>query len=276
MKQILLILFLFLALSNSSFADNESDEYMDNGMPVLFKTMNGKTPIYIEFTDEIQGRYLVDVEWFPDWGLAPLLTGPANINFRIKDTNIKFSVKSELFHIAQRIFSLPNYRLSSETITQKEVLKMKYWHLANPPFAFGDMNFDGIKELVISEKRGAQRFYDAYKVYLLQEVEGTEYFNVVNLTNVKPYSDIDQTTQFDWDDKTIRVFSSGGACGTMEELYDRVYSDFPMQNYKFKLTEKVQYATRDEDGSDIPCTKFVYNVVNGEEVLDEARSGPVN
>ena len=62
---------------------------MDNGLPIHFKYMNGKTPIYIEFTDIIQDRYLVDVEWFPNWGLAPLLTGPANINFRVKDANIK-------------------------------------------------------------------------------------------------------------------------------------------------------------------------------------------
>ena len=274
MKKILFLLFLFFSLN--LFAEDDSAEYMDNGLPIHFKHMNGNTPIYIEFTDVIQGRYLADVEWFPDWGLAPLLTGPANINFRVKDTNIKFTIKSELFHIALRIFSFPNYRMNAETITKKEVLKMKYWHLANPPFAFGDMNFDGIKELVISEKRGGQRSYDAYKVYLLQEIEDTQYFNVVNLTHVKPYSDIDQTTQFDWDKNTIRVMSLGGDCGSMEELYERIYSDFPMQDYKFKLTEKIQYLSWDENGNDIPCTMNVYNVVDGREILDEVRSGPVN
>ena len=153
---------------------------------------------------------------------------------------------------------------------------MKYWHFANPPFAFGDMNFDGIKELVISEKRGGQRFYDAYKVYLLQEIEDTEYFNVVNLSNVKPYSQIDQTTQFDWDNKTIKIYSSGGACSGMEELYERVYSDFPLQDYRFKLIEKTKWDYLDDKGNKIPCTKFVYNVINGREILDEARSGPVD
>ena len=267
---------ILISLNINTFANEESEGYMDNGLPIHFKYMNGKTPIYIEFTDVIQDRYLVDVEWFPNWGLAPLLTGPANINFRVKDTNFKFTIKSQLFHIAQRIFSFPNYRMNAETITKKEVLKMKYWHLANPPFAFGDMNFDDIKELVISEKRGGQRGHDAYKVYLLQEIEDTEYFNVVNLSNVKPYSDIDQTTQFDWDNKTIRVISSAGACGSMEELYERVYSDFPMQDYKFKLTEKIQYLSWDKDGNDIPCTMNAYDIVDGIEVLNEAKSGPIN
>ena len=185
-KYLKTLAFILISLSINTFANEESAEYMDNGLPIHFKSMSGKTPIYIQFTDVIQDRYLVDVEWFPNWGLAPLLTGPANINFRVKDTNITFPIKSELFHIAQRIFSLPNYRLNAENITKKEVLKMKYWHLANPPFAFGDMNFDGIKELVVSEKRGGQRGFDAYKVYLLQEIEDTEYFNVVNLSNLKP------------------------------------------------------------------------------------------
>jgi hypothetical protein len=70
--------------------------------------------------------------------------------------------------------------------------------------------------------------------------------------------------------------SLGGDCGSMEELYERVYSDFPMQDYKFKLTEKIQYLSLDEDGNDIPCTMNVYNFVDGREILDEARSGPVD
>ena len=275
-KYLKTLAFILISLSINTFANEESAEYMDNGLPIHFKSMSGKTPIYIQFTDVIQDRYLVDVEWFPNWGLAPLLTGPANINFRVKDTNITFPIKSELFHIAQRIFSLPNYRLNAENITKKEVLKMKYWHLANPPFAFGDMNFDGIKELVISEKRGGQRGFDAYKVYLLQEIEDTEYFNVVNLSNVKPYSQIDQTTQFDWDNKTIKIYSSGGACSGMEELYERVYSDFPLQDYRFKLIEKTKWDYLDDKGNKIPCTKFVYNVINSREILDKDRSGPIN
>ena len=86
MKKLLFL--LFISLSLNTFAEDDSAEYMDNGLPIEFKSMNGKTPIYIEFTDVIQDRYLVDVEWFPDWGLAPLLTGPANINFRVKDLSL--------------------------------------------------------------------------------------------------------------------------------------------------------------------------------------------
>ena len=46
---------------------------------------------------------MVDIEWFPDWGLAPLLTGPANINFKLVNRDVKFCVKEDLFHIERQI-----------------------------------------------------------------------------------------------------------------------------------------------------------------------------
>ena len=53
-------------------ADAEDDlaEFMDNDLPIHYQLLDGKTPIYIELTDVIQGRYIVDVEWFPNWGLS--------------------------------------------------------------------------------------------------------------------------------------------------------------------------------------------------------------
>ena len=54
------------------------------------------------------------------------------------------------------------------------------------------------------------------------------------------------------------------------------YSDFPLQDYRFKLIEKTKWDYLDDKGNKIPCTKFVYNVINGREILDENRSGPVD
>ena len=274
MKKLLLI--LLLLISQIAFSEDDLAEYMDNGLPIHYGLMDGKTPVYIEFTDVIQDRYMVDVEWFPDWGLAPFFTGRANINFKLVDRDVKFTVKANLFHIGQRMFSFPKYRIDSETIVNQEIIKMKFRDLANPPFAFGDMNFDGIKELVLSEKRGGQRWYDAYKVYLIQEIENSSYFNILDLSNVKPYSDIDQTTKYDSDNKTIEIYYSGGACSSSYELYERVFSDYPMRDYKFKLIKKTDYASWDEDGNDIPCSKYVYDVVDGKEILIESESGPVD
>ena len=285
MKKPLLIILLLISqiafadeVNKMATIDGESQEalYMDNGLPKHYELLDGKTPVYIEFTDVIQGSYIVDVEWFPDWGLAPLLTGPANINFKLVDTDVKFSIKADLFNIGHRMFSFPKYRIDANTIVNKDIIKMKFGDIANAPFAFGDMNFDGINELVIADRNGGQRGYDAYSVYLIQEIEGSSYFNILDLTDVLPYSKIDKTTEFDWDNKTIKLYYSGGACSSSYETYKRVFSDYPLRDYKFELIKKIDYETWDDDGNDIPCSKYVYDVVDGKDILIEAESGPVD
>ena len=267
-----LLLFLFISIGFNVTAEDDLVEYMDNGLPKHYELLDGKTPIYIEFTDVIQGRYIVDVEWFPDWGLVPMFNGPANINFKLIDRDVKFTIKTDFFNIGNRMFSFPKYRIDANTIANKEVIKMKYSDIANEPFAFGDMNFDGIKELVIANRRQGQRHHDAYEVYLIQEIEDTSYFNILDLTDTLPYSNIDATTEFDSDNKTIQLYYSGGACSSSYETYKRVFSDYPLRDYKFELIHKIDYETWDEDGNDIPCSKYVYDIVDGKEILDEAKS----
>ena len=274
MKKLLLLLFVSIGINSA--AEDDLAEYMDNGLPIYYQLLDGKTPIYIEFTDVIQGRYIVDVEWFPDWGLVPMFNGPANINFKLIDRDVKFTIKTDFFNIGNRMFSFPKYRIDANTIANKEVIKMKYSDIANEPFAFGDMNFDGIKELVIANRRQGQRHHDAYEVYLIQEIEDTSYFNIMDLRDTLPYSNIDATTEFDSDNKTIQLYYSGGACSSSYETYKRVFSDYPLRDYKFELIHKIDYETWDEDGNDIPCTKYVYDVVDGKEILDEAKSGTVD
>ena len=274
MKKPLLI--LLLLISQLVFAENDSAEYMDNGLPIHYQLLDGKMPIHIEFTDVIQGRYIVDVEWFPDWGLVPMFNGPATINFKLIDRGVKFTIKTDFFNIGNRMFSFPKYRMDAETIANKDIIKMKFSDIANPPFSFGDMNFDGIKELVIAHRRQGQRHYDAYDVYLIQELEDSSYFNILDLTDVLPYSEIDETTEFDWDKKTIELYYSGGACQSSYETYQRVFSDYPLRDYKFELIKKIDYAIWDDDGNDIPCSKYVYDVVDGKDRLIANESSPVN
>ena len=285
MKKSLLVILLLITqlafadeVNKIATIDGESQEalYMDNGLPKHYELLDGKTPVYIEFTDVIQGRYMVDVEWFPDWGLVPMFNGPANINFKLVDRDVKFTIKTDFFNIGSRMFSFPRYRMDAETIANKEVIKMNFRNIANPPFSFGDMNFDGIKELVIANRKQGQRHKDAYEVYLIQEIEDKNYFNIVDLTNELPYSNIDSSTKFDWEDKTIELYYSGGACGSSYETYKRVFSDYPLEDYKFKLIKKIELFSWDEDGNDIPCTMNVYNVEDGKDILIEAESGPVD
>ena len=240
----------------------------DNALPKGYELMDGKTPINIEFTDVIDGRYMVDVEWFPDWGLAPLLTGPANINFKLLNRDIKFTIKADLFHIERQI--------KAKNITSKEAIKLNSSELTSVPFNFRDVNFDGINELVITNREGGQRFSDSYTIYLIQEIEEDNYFNVLDLSDTMPYSKFDAITKFNSEDKTVWMSYSGGACSSSYELYQRVFSDYPLGNYQFKLIKKVDYDYQDKNGNNIGCHIYTYDVVNGKDVLIESESGLVD
>jgi hypothetical protein len=137
------------------------------------------------------------------------------------------------------------------------------------------MNFDGINELVIADRNGGQRGYDAYSIYLIQEIKDSSYFNILDLTDVLPYSNIDETTEFDSDNKTIELYYSRGACSSSYEKYQRIFSDYPLRDYKFELIKKIDYDYQDWNEKNIGCHKYVYDVVDGIEIFDEASSGPV-
>ena len=276
-----ILIFILIFLTNYVIADEINkmatidgetiiSEYGDgfNAKPRGYKLMDGKTPINIEFTDVIDGRYMVDVEWFPDWGLAPLLTGPANINFKLVNRDVKFSVKADLFHIERQI--------KAKNITSKEAIKLNYSELTSVPFNFRDVNFDGINELVITNREGGQRFVNSYTIYLIQEIEEDNYFNVLDLSDTMPYSKFDAITKFNSEDKTVWMSYSGGACSSSYELYQRVFSDYPLGNYQFKLIKKVDYDYQDKNGNNIGCHIYTYDVVNGREVLIESESGLVD
>ena len=138
------------------------------------------------------------------------------------------------------------------------------------------MNFDGINELVITNREGGQRFSDSYTIYLIQEIEEDNYFNVLDLSDTMPYSKFDALTKFNSEDKTVWMSYSGGACSSSYELYQRVFSDYPLGNYQFKLIKKVDYDYQDKNGNNIGCHIYTYDVVNGREVLIESESGPVD
>ena len=274
MKRLLLTLLLF---TQYSFADE------NNGLPPIFDLIDGKTAINIHFTDVIEDRYIVDVEWFPDNGLAPFLTGPANITFTLKESNKSFTLRTEFYHS-------PDFEVDWEKINNGEVFEMKYsdfkhystvkeltsknkehiWSVGIP-FLFEDVNFDSTKELIIVKKRAGQRGTDDYEVYSIDEFGTLN--SPYNITNSMPYVKFDGFTKFNPEDKTITLYSSGGACGSCYETYQAVVG---YKGVKFILIKKIVYDYQDKNGNYIGCHIYTYDVVNGREVLIESESGPVD
>ena len=117
LKIFFITVFLFFPVLAYSVTIPSDENELDN-------LMDGHTPIYIEFTDVIEGRYIVSVEWFPDSDLAPLFTGPASITFTLIDLDVEFTVQSELFSIAEDFFNYSGLKLSSEHIVNKNIFSI--------------------------------------------------------------------------------------------------------------------------------------------------------
>ena len=277
MKKLLLILLLLFA--NNSFANEPA-----NCCPEIYKGLNADKLIKIHFTDLIEDKYTVDVKWFPDNGLAPLITGPAIITFNIKGDVLGWFTKLTGF------FHIPNFEVDWEKINNGEVFEMKYsdfkrystvkeltsknkehiWSVGIP-FLFEDVNFDSTKELIIVKKRAGQRGTDDYEVYSIDEFGALN--SPYNITNSLPYVKFDGFTKFNSEDKTITLYSSGGACGSCYETYQAVVG---YKGVKFILIKKIVYDYQDKNGNYIGCHIYTYDVVNGREVLIESESGPVD
>ena len=50
-----------------------------------------------------------------------------------------------------------------------------------------------------------------------------------------------------------------------EEDYEKVCSKYPLQDYRFKLIEKLERDYQDEDGNYIGCHRYYYNIVDGKK-----------
>ena len=271
-----LLLFLLLLFTNHSFANEEPA----NCCPEIYKGLNADKLIKIHFTDLIEDKYIVDVKWFPDNGLVPFLTGPAIITFNIKGYALSWFTKLTGF------FHIPNFEVDWEKINNGEVFEMKYSDFYNQstlkelakglysletPFFFEDVNFDGTKELIITETGNGQRRRDVYKVYSIDEL-GPE-IDLYDITNTLPYVKFDSSTEFNAKDKTITLYYSGGACSSSSETYQA------MDGYgavKFRLIKGWEYSGYDDDDNKVPCYLTTYDIVNGREVLNVAESGPVD
>ena len=270
-----LLLFLLLLFTNNSFAWEPA-----NCCPEIYKGLNANKLIKIHFTDLIEDRYIVDVEWFPDNGLAPFLTGPANITFTLKESNKSFTLRTELYHS-------PDFEVDWGKINNGEVFEMKYSDFNNQstlkelafkkgiyslatPFFFEDVNFDSTKELIIAEKRGGQRGEDSYKVYSIDKNGAIN--SRYDITNSMPYVKFDAFTKFNPEDKTITLYSSGGACSSSYETYQAVVG---YKGVKFRLIKRWEYSGYYGDNK-VPCYLTTYDIVNGREVLNVAESGPVD
>ena len=268
MKYIILLAFLLI---------NPVTQAEEVGQKSFF---DGTKTIHLKFTNIIDGQYAVDVLWMPDDGLAPQLVGPATINF-VKDKGHSFSVSAEAFHLPINVlnkFGLLRYDDSGDyhtlPVDLSQVHPIEYGsgevsifnnpyhlHYDKPivgivPFFFEDIDFDGKDELIIINTRAGQRWVDSYTIYKATYKGG----NIYNLANDEPLNMLDQKTTFDKENRTIDVFSSGGACTNSNEK-------FKLINGKYISVEFTDWDYYIDNVKGSVCVESIYTVTDGGRIL---------
>jgi len=276
-----LIILILLLLNPAAYAE-EFDEWIP--------FYAGNKTIHLKFTDVINDKYTVNVLWTPDDGLQVGLNGPAIVQFVPIEPNYgaeSFVIEYGLFHLPGSV--LPQLWIETEygdfeydrSFDLNKTYTLKYSDLidatsansgnsvyrmgsGSAPFFFQDINYDGVKELVVVETAGGQKYTDEFYFYKL---DGYKYlykhFDLINTdeADVARYSDIDSSTRFDEDNKTIETHSIGGSCGgsavTYKQQSDLEFHPIIYKKWNHGLTVEYGYV----------CTESIYDIVDGEGVL---------
>ncbi len=267
MKQIILL--VFLLLSPVTYADtDEWNSFYD-----------GTKTIHLKFTDIINDKYNVNIVWMPRDGEGPRLVGPAIITFS-KDSGYVFSVTADNFHlpfdelkksgilktddneqaVKVDLSKVYSFEYSSDSFNKLSLINNTHKYEASGsreqvPFFFEDVDFDGKDELVIVDFNAGQRGYNEYTVYK----SNYKYGNMYNLVTTEPFSIIDQLSTFNKKNRTIDVFSSGGACGSTNEKFKLIDGSYT----PVEFTEWNSIA----NGERYVCVESIYTVANEKRIL---------
>lgn len=246
--------------------------------------------IHLQFTNKVRQDYEINIVWTPDGGLAPVLTGPALINFKSEKWGKSFAVMADYFHLPKSLLRENNlhifdgeysfdlsinlsrvYKIQSNSRHLKSISLWSNSHTtksmssdtrSHTPFFFEDIDLDGADELVVTSFQSGQRGVHEYLIYDLIDRYGTP---DLELKTTKPFNQIDMLSTFNSDDKTILIHSSGGSCSSLEDTYkmiDGVFQHVQHTNWKSRLDAQYNYI----------CEKFIYDIVNGDRT-PRLRSG---
>lgn len=184
--------------------------------------------IKIEYSNKVNG-YSIKVIWKPLESRGQHIIGPAIIEMSTDDdisfyiTNSNFSIlKSKLANnFTEDDYGIPNFNKENlilsydeNSIVPSEDCK---FGTTNEPFFFQDVDFDGKSELIVSEVGNGQRFYASFKIYKLNN--GSLQEELYGITYKKPFISLDEMSEVDYVNKQVTLYQSGGACGSIYEIY---------------------------------------------------------
>ncbi|MBL7472059.1 hypothetical protein [Robertkochia sediminum] len=212
--------------------------------------------IKITYNQKVNG-YDVRVTWKPEMMGLDEVIGPAILEFKKSDA--EFTITNNYFSLPMEAVDL-NIDQGGVVGINKNNISLDYhdpgfkdggFDAIDVPFVFVDLDFDGNEELVVTKTNQGQRYVNAYSVYSVEDggLAPAQY----QLTDQKPFSELDAMAELNREKKEITLIGSGGYCFVTFETYSLI-------NGAYALTKIVEM---ERDDNEDKCYKFVYDVVNG-------------
>ena len=196
-------------------ADNEGQGAVNNA-------------ITLDYPTEIEG-YRVRVYWKPVKIKYAYVIGPAILEFSNAKDSTSFTLTSNHFSVPKSTLKF-KYNEDSTQIKgfNERRLQMAYkgvpldskaggFGSANEPFFFADVDFDQIKELLITEADQGQRGTAIFKVYQFDDS-----YNAPEPSEMsaEPFASLDALSTIDYGNKSITIENSNGAYTSSQDTYN--------------------------------------------------------
>jgi len=197
--------------------------------------------LFLKYKKPIEG-YHVKIEWTPYESYEDCSVGLATICFENRN-GCSFSFIDSAF--LSSVLINKDVKREIATFKKDTVIHVEYPVQSNRdllrkdvPFCFADIDFDGIKELVMTVFGEGQRHNDMYRVFKLDSV-GNLIKHSRQITYQKPYRDFDGITKFVQKNKTVTNTFDGGAFNSSYETFVSVPEK--AENNKFMLKQIIKY-----------------------------------
>lgn len=225
--------------------------------------------VHISFSNSVEG-YRVNAIWKPEKLRYNHVIGPAIIEFNNEEYGTSFSIANGHFSILKDLlpFTYEDYEIKA--INRKDIVLSYPQNLqfnkddfgtTQVPFFFMDVDFDGKKELLISEVDNGQRGVATFKVYKLDMGEPNDLYGIAESV---PLTLLDEMSEMDRNKKNITIHYSSGACGSWEEVYQlkESISIYEEKGFVLVLIIEDQWDEKDEN-----CYRYVYSVSENKKTL---------
>jgi hypothetical protein len=210
MKTSKLIFIILITLFISGCNENKSEsKKVNNPENTAVEKIKNKR-VEIKFDREING-YEVNINWSPFKEIKNTIIGPAVLRFKKSDQNKPIEIITDYFSIPSNFIEIKNnqYKMIDDVSPNKIVMEYVDFQLKEDqtigqikmPFFFFDIDFDGSKELLITEYGRERNFVTKYKVFKLENGSLVETTN--QITDLETYDNIYTDTKIDVERRRI-------------------------------------------------------------------------